>query len=483
MAVASIFQLIGWMLLFISVGMALPATVALQQGDVETAAAFGLCGVITGFVGGAVALALKDGQRISGDREGIALVCLSWLIVPIFAALPLAVLEGFPTLLDAWFEAVSGLTTTGATRIVDYDIISIPVFLWRAFLQWIGGFGVILMATHVLTTWSASSLPILRPKLPTYLRPSEHGDLLDRLKQTAFPVGLVYTLITFLGFILLVMGGLPAWKALCYAMSTISTGGFLVPPETNSLFGSMFNESVIILLMLFGSTSFLIHTHLLRGKRDFYTSDREGLQIFIMLILVLAVVLMTDALYAHNGIWTSIFLAVSLFSTTGIAIDIQSQESNLPLMFWMMPVLIGGAVASTSGGIKVMRIAILFQHGWQEMKRLAHPHTILSFRYNDRLVTERTMIGIWGFLIGILCLISLTAMAVSAYGFDFSTSIAAATASVVNAGPMLVLATDGQVTYAHFPRGLTGILGLAMIFGRVEILAFLALFNRSFWRH
>ncbi len=482
MVYAAVFHMIGWLLCILASAMLLPALAAGGSGDWETTIIFTLCALITAFVGGAFVLALRGWQRQTADREGILLVGAAWIILPIFASLPLAASDGFPTLLDAWFEAVSGMTTTGATIIEDYAVPSIPIYIWRATLQWLGGLATIISAIHILTAWSSSSLPVLRPKQPTVALDIDRNDLFARIKQTAPGIAGIYAAITFVGFLGLWLSDIPAWEALSLAGASISTGGFTTRAGSITQYELGAGLFLVIVLMFIGGTSFLLHTQLLRRRFLQYVQDLEFFHVtaFIGVIGIFFLIAQSTATYEMKPL-QAIFNATSLTTTTGFYFEDISNK-RLPNVTWLVPILIGASVASTSGGFKLMRLVLLMQHGWQEMKRLSHPHSITSFRYNKRIVSNRTMAGVWGLLIAVICLIAITALFVGLAGYDYTIAVATATAVTTNTGPVLLAATGGEVTYAEFPPLLRTLLAFSMILGRVELLLFLVLFNGSFWR-
>ena len=262
----AVFHFIGWMLAILAGFMALPTLYALSSGNTKLAIVFGLSATVTAFVGIALILALDRRRGLVAQREGILLLICGWLIIPFFAALPLAASAGFPTMMDAWFEAVSGFTTTGATLIVDFEGTARAIFLWRAILQWLGGFCVILAAAHVLSIWGPNSLPLRRPKLPAIHHGDYSGDLFGRIGQSMPAIAVTYSIFTFISFVAYWVGGVPSWEALCLALSSVATGGFTTRAGSMSSFNAPIAETAMAIIMIISSLNLYIHWQGLKGR-------------------------------------------------------------------------------------------------------------------------------------------------------------------------------------------------------------------------
>lgn len=483
MRLGNIFQFIGWLLAILAFAMFIPALSALVDENGDLATAFGVCALLTSFVGFGLIATFRGSPPIGTLNEGLILVVLAWTIVPIFAGFPFVVAEGIPTLLDGWFEAVSGLTTTGATLITDYEATPRAIFLWRAILQWLGGLFIILMATHILVVIGATLLPIKRVRLPSPDFVEKREDLTNRILNSVVAIGTIYLLITAAACILIWANGVPGWEAVCLAMSAVSTGGFVTRAGSLDVYNAPFAEGVIVIVMLLASMNFLIHWHGIRLRFREYLNVPE--LHFLCVIFLLTILVLWGALAIMQGStspWNAIFNGVSLLSTSGFYVEEGGGLSDLPPVLILIPLMIGGAALSTTGGFKVVRFVLLIKHASREMKRIGHPHGLFPIRFGDYRISEVTMDAVWALFLGFMSLIAALAFAVGWAGFDFEVALVAATASVMNAGPFLLAATGGETNFAELPTHVRTMLALGMIIGRVEVLAFFVIFNVNFWR-
>jgi len=478
----AVFHVIGWMLAILAGFMILPMLLSLASGDTKLAIVFGLSATVTAFVGIALILALDRGRGVAAQREGILLLVFGWLLIPFFAAFPLAATTGFHTMMEAWFEAVSGFTTTGATLIVDFEGTPKAIFLWRAILQWLGGFCVILAAAHVLSIWGPNSLPLRRPKLPAIHHGDYSSDLFGRIGQSVPAIAVTYSIFTFIGFVTFWAGGIPSWEALCLALSSVATGGFTTRAGSMSSFDAPLAETAMAIIMIISSINLYIHWQGLKGKISQYWYDRESFHFLIAVVGVILVVwLVQGARGSQQSLWAEAFNAVSLLTTSGYYIQGTSSYDIAPAIVLLFPMFIGGAIISTSGGLKVARLGLLIQHSLREMKRLSFPHGQFRFRYNEHDISEGMIAGVWALFLGFMAVVAITALVIGSAGFDFTTSMTGAIATVMNVDPALSYVTGGEVGFHDFPIYVNALLILAMIIGRVEVLAFLVLFNRRFW--
>lgn len=483
MRLGNIFQFIGWLLAVLAFAMFIPALSALASADRDLAVAFSVCALLTTFVGVGLIATFRDSAPVNTLNEGLVLVVLAWAIIPVFAGLPFALADGFPTLLDGWFEAVSGLTTTGATLIIDYETTQPAIFLWRAILQWLGGLFIILMAMHILVVIGATSLPIKRVRLPSPDFFGKSENLTNRILNSIVALGIIYTLLTFVAFALIWVGGVQGWEALCLALSGVSTGGFVTRAGPFDAYNAPFAEFVLVVVMILASMNFLIHWHGARMRFREYLNVAElhflGIIFALTIFFVWAALAVTQN---DTSLWSAIFNGIALISTSGFYIEEGGGISDLPLVLVLIPLMIGGAALSTTGGFKVVRFVLLIKHASHEMKRIGHPHGLFPIRFGDYRISEATMDAVWALFLGFMMLIAALAFAVGWAGFDFEIAIIAATASVMNAGPFLLAATGGEISYADLPAGVRTLLALGMIIGRVEVLAFFVIFNINFWR-
>lgn len=473
MATGSVFHGLGWLIVYLAGAMLVPLGLTGGPPRPGVLLAFVFSAVVTAFVGGGLVSSLKGRRSRTGPREAMLLAAVSFVVVPVFAALPLYTSLEQVSFLEAWFEAVSGLTTTGAS-VLDPAALSPRILLWRSMLEWLGGLGTVAGAAAVLSGLGQAPLP-LQP-IP---HPAVQGEpSLSHLYQALRLVAPIYCGLTALLLLAILLAGMPFGTGLCLTLSTISTGGFGIPgglPESPAVLAAV---SVGLAAGMFNP---LLHWYGVRGRLGTYVHDPES-RLLAALIITFAAVLAVAA--AWFGGWSSlqaIFNAISLIATSGVLVAPEG-ALELPLPLLLVPVMIGGSALSTAGGMKVVRIGVMLKQAEHELVRLAFPHGVIPSRFGDRTVTVGLAMAVWASFIGFGGMLLLVTLAVAASGYDFGVALAAAIASVSNAGPALFVAEGAPLGYAVFPDPLKMLLGAAMIGGRLEVLLLLCLLNPAYWR-
>jgi len=463
----------------IALAHVLPVLVAFSTGETDQAVAFALTGVLTGFIAGALGLASGGQKHSPVVAERLTALSAVWLIVPGFAAMAFVSVDPQVLYVDAYFDAVSALTTTGAVSLVN-DLSSAPaVVIWRATLQWIGGYATLLMSMLVLAQLGLAGLSLRRAPIP----PGDTSGPFGRYWPAMLALGLVYGSVTLAGLVGLLIGGMPLIPAIGLAFSAAATGGMM--PQGGTLIGGMsvFAGIIVAALMLLGATNYLRHGGLVRRTPATYWDDPEFrymvLGVLVGGIVLAALIALTSG--ASLPLINSIMWMLSLLSTSVFPVD-EAGFSSIPLLVALAVVFVGGSTMSTAGGLKLMRISILMKQGGREIARLAHPHGIVHSDFGGRTFTMPLMRGVWTMFVLMLMLALATSLALTALGVPFEQAITAAIAALANAGPLLGFATgaDGlpigigtTEVYAAMPATAKTVLSLAMVAGRVELLAFI----------
>ncbi|MFW6027375.1 MAG: TrkH family potassium uptake protein [bacterium] len=473
MATGSVFHGLGWLILAVAAAMMLPLAFTAGPAEPGVMRAFLVAAVITGFVGGGLVVSLSGRRRHTGPREAMLLAALSFALVPVFAALPLYTAIPQAGVVDTWFEAVSGLTTTGAAV---FDAAELPpqVLLWRSLLEWLGGLGIIAVAAAILSGLGQAPLP-LQP-VP---EPAVQGEpSLPHLYQALRLVAPFYVGLTVLLLLAVWLTGMPFSQGLRLTLSTISTGGFGTPL---GLDGSPALLLAVMAGLAAGSYNILLHWYGVRGRFGVYASDPET-RVLLSLTIAGGAVLAVAATWFEA--WTpfqAIFNTVSLVSTSGVLL-VPEGAARIPLPLVLVPVMIGGSALSTAGGMKAVRVGVMFRQAENELERLAFPHGVIRDRFGERRVTVGLAMAIWASFIGYGGMICLVTLAVAASGYTFGPALTTAVAALSNAGPLLFVAEGAPESYAAFPEALRILLGIAMVAGRLEVLLLLCLLNPSYWR-
>ena len=487
MRYSTCFISLGWLLIACAVAVIIPVLAGLIFGEGQAVRAFLAGGVISAFAGGASLFALRGAVMRARRHELLLTIVMAWAVVPFFAAMPFLLSGATETFSNAYFEAVSGLTTTGATIFSSIDALPRSIVLWRALLQWIGGFSGLAIVIAVYPVLNIGGMQLFNNQLP-------HGEgesLLDRVRGVLLATWQVYLLLTFICMILLWVTGIPFFDAICLAFSTLSTGGFMPRDGTLSVYSSRLTEIVLIPFMALAALNFTLHRAFLDGRSKVYGADPETRR-FLMFVMVATVLLAVgikiglgaggDDYSLIEALRNGFFTAVSMVSTTGF---ITGDASAFPLtvVLLIMPlILIGGATGSTAGGLKMMRTWILTLHGDREFWLLAHPHGVVNKSFGGNPVSSEVIASVWAlFVLFIISLCAIT-LALTAAGLDLQSATSAAAASLSNTGPALALMSPDLPGYWAISEFGRWVICFSMILGRLEVLPLLVLLTTAFWR-
>lgn len=473
MRLSAIFFSFGLLCLALAVAMLLPMLVALGEGHPGIATGFLSSAVFTAFVGGGFALTLSSPRRTSGVREAVGLMILAWTVLPVFAMLP-AWAAGWPRdLVQAYFEAVSALTTTGATQYQADSGLPVSLLLWRSLLHWLGGFGGLVAAVAVLTGVAPMALPVQTIIVPHLGREA----LMARLVPVAKALAPVYGLITLVVLALLLAGGTPAFDALLLTLSAVATGGVSAQGSVLSNYGSIWLELVVIFAVVLGAMSFATHRAAWPYKPRMYLKDIEARW---MLGLIIGVILIAWAYSGPPNMWPAVVTTIGLVTTSGYSHLGHGLE--IPPALVCVMVLIGGSIISTAGGIKLMRIILLAKQSRRELHRLARPHGISRDTVYGRQIKPDLLEPVWIYFIALAIAVTFLSISLSLYLPSFEWAAGAAIAAISNTGPALYVAFPDAPNYRDFPDAALIMLSAGMILGRIEILALPVLLTGSFWR-
>jgi len=480
---AAIQRVLGLLLMVFSITMLPPAVVSLIYADgafIAFAAAFALILLL----GLAVWFPVRRATQELRLRDGFLVVVLFWTVLGTAAALPFLISSQTQVnMTDAVFEAWSGLTTTGATVLVGLDQLPRSILYYRQQLQWFGGMGIIVLAVAIMPMLGVGGMQLYRAETPG---PVKDNRLTPRIAQTAKALWYIYMGLTTLCMAAYWLAGMSFFDALGHSFSTVAIGGFSTHDASIGHFESTLIETVAVVFMLAAGLNFALHFLAWRGfTLRPYFEDTEARVYFGVLLVVSAV---TIAYLLLAGVYDSfataihhgIFQVVSIGTTTGF--------TTAEYFFWpgFLPVLlllvsfVGGCGGSTGGGIKVIRVLLLFKQGGREIKRLIHPSAQLPVKVGGRVLPDRVVESVWGFFALYVASFCVMSLMLAATGLDLVTSFSAVAACMNNLGPGL-----GQVGahYADISDPAKWVLCFAMLLGRLEIFTLLVLFNPHFWRN
>jgi trk system potassium uptake protein TrkH len=474
-------RILGLLLTVFSSAMAVPLLVALAAGD-DTVPGFAYAFGITLGSGVLLLLGFNHARQELRIRDGFLVTALFWTVLSLFGALPFALNAALNMgTMDAIFEAVSGLTTTGATVLVGLDTLPRSILLYRQLLQWLGGIGIIVVAVAILPMLGVGGMQLYRAEIPG---PTKDNKLTPRIAETAKALFFVYLALTAACGVAYRVAGMSDFDALCHALSTVAIGGFSTHDASMGYFES--NKILLIcsLFMLVSALSFGLHfTAWARRSLRPYRKDSEA-RFFagVMLIgiaITVSYLLLTDTLAPTESVVHGIFQAVSITTTTGFATqDFAAWPSFLPIMLMLLSFM-GGCVGSTAGGMKAVRVMLVSKQGRRERKQRGQPQAGMPRKIGNRRVDASIISAVWSFFAIYAFLFVTLMLAVMATGVDFVTAYSAMIASLNNLGPGL-----GEVAanYSGINPIAKGLLCFAMLLGRLEIFTLLVLFTPAFWR-
>jgi trk system potassium uptake protein TrkH len=461
-----------------------PILTGLMFDEAAAVRGFVFTGVITLATGGVLSLATRRFREELKTRNGSLLVTLGWLLVAAAAAMPLLAVLPSLSFTGAYFEAMSGLTTTGSTVLSGLDQLPHAVNLWRCLLHWLGGLGVIVLAVAVLPLLGVGGMQVHRADTPGAVKDSR---LTPRITQTARLLGIVYCVLTAVCIGALALAGMPGFDALCHGLSVISLGGFSTHDANIAWFRSGRIETVMIACMLLAAVNFSTHfSALRRGDLSVYRKDAEARW---MVTWIGVGIVMLAAIVYGNGVFPTVGESVRRVSFSLVAASTTSgfttiDYSGWPLFapMWMLFMsCVASCTGSTGGGIKVFRALVLIKQSFREMFVLVHPQAVLPLKISGAVIPNRVVYSVLAFIFVYFMTIVVLTFALLASNLDFITAFSAIVASINNTGPGLGLVGPTH-TYAALNDFQTWVCTTAMFLGRVELFTALVLFTPAFWR-
>lgn len=473
--------LLGGLLIFLAVMLLLPVPVALWYGDGQTWIFFAAAGA-TGGIGYWLLQRFRNPQQLT-LREGFAVVTFAWLAFALFGSLPFLLSSSLPSPIDAFFEAMSGFTTCGASVYTDVEAVPRSLLFWRALTQWIGGMGVIVLGVAVLPLLGVGGMHLFEAE-SAGLSPSADR-LTPRIQDTARLLWGVYALITAGSTALLVAGEMDFFDALCHTFSAISSGGFSTRNRSVGAFGP-YSQLVLMMAMLLGTINFSLHYFALRGRLGRYWSSVEVRWYLWCWLILLVTTFLANALYWRYEDWASnlldsAFTVTSVLTTTGFATADYETWPPLALVALFLGTFIGGCAGSTAGGLKQIRLVILLRQAGQQLRRQVHPQQVVVLKVDGRPIPHEVIRDVLGFTVLFLGVFLVATLVLAATDLDLITASTAAGACLTTLGPGLgtVGPTDN---YAHLSPVAKLVLCAVMLLGRLEVTTVLVLFMRDFWR-
>jgi len=489
MHVKTILNILGAMLALTGFTMIVPSLIAWSYNEPDLVGHLQSMGVCMG-IGIPVWLFTRKSRSLN-NKDGFAIVTLAWLLIALAGAMPFYLSGAIPNFTDAWFESMSGVTTTGASIIGNpstlphlpngIESLTHGVLYWRSFIQWIGGMGIIVFTIAILPLLGAGGVQLFKAEVP--------GPVADkirpRVKETAKILWMVYVGLTAAEAILLSISGMPWFDAICHAFTTMPTGGFSTQNDSIAAYANPAIHYIIILFMFIAGVNFTLHFRSLTGNLKLCFKDLEFLAYigitFAATLFIFLNISSTQGDWTHDNFLSSLFQSVSILTTTGYgSADYEiwpffSQFLILILMF------IGGMGGSTGGGMKVARIILLVKYAATETRRMLHSRAIIPIRIGDRYISEDVVRNTLGFFLFYMSIFGITALILTTLNLDIESAIGAAASAIGNIGPGLgAFGPTDNYALLH-PIG-KWMLTFCMLLGRLEIFTIMVLFSRTFWK-
>jgi trk system potassium uptake protein TrkH len=475
-------RMLGILLSLFSFTLLPPVAVSLFYNDGSTEAFFSAFVIL--FIAGLVFwFPARKHRKELKIRDGFLVVVMFWVALGISGAIPLFLTQ-VPAMsfTDAVFESISGLTTTGATVLTGLDNLPEAVLFYRQFLQWLGGMGIVVLAVAILPLLGVGGMQLYRAETPG---PMKDSKLTPRITETAKALWYIYLTLTILCVVAFRWAGMTWFDAVGHSFSTVAIGGFSTHDASMGFFDSATIEMIAVLFMLLAGMNFSLHFLAWRHRSiRHYLADSE-LRAYLFILIIISIITSTYLYFMHtfDDPWTAIhqgiFQTVSIGTTAGFTTtDYSLWPGFLPILL-LMTSYIGGCAGSTGGGMKVIRVMLLFKQGYREVLRLIHPNAIFAIKVSNKALSSKVVGAVWGFFALYVFCFSIMYLLLMATGLDIVTSFSAVTACLNNLGPGL---GDVGTYYGEINSVSKWVLCMAMLLGRLEIFTLLVVLTPAFWQ-
>lgn len=458
--------------------LSIPVSLIYREGE---ALHFLVAGAITAFAGSVGFFATRKAHLEVTKRDGYVIVTSGWLFFSFFGTLPFLLTGAIPDFTNAFFETISGFTTTGASILDNIEELSHGILFWRSLTQWLGGMGIIVLTLVVLPVLGIGGMQLFAAEVPGPVPDKLH----PRVKETAKRLWSIYLVFTVAEVILLWIGPMNLFDAICHSFTTMATGGYSTKQASIAYWDSPYVHYVIIVFMFLAGTNFTLSYfgfHL-RFNKIFRNEEFKYYLGFVVVftIIIAAGLLLTGHSGVESSVRNALFQVVSILTTTGFATDDYLLWAPVLTMLILLLMFVGGSAGSTGGGPKVMRIMILIKNSTQELKRLIHPNAVIPVRMNKTAVEPQVVTNVLAFLAfyAVIAIISMVVM--SALGNDFDTSLGAVAATLGNIGPGIGNVGPAD-NFNHIAVAGKWFLSFLMLVGRLELFTVLVLFSPAFWK-
>ena len=475
----TVFFIIGILLVILGIFMLVPYGVQLIYN--ENSNSFLSSSIITVFIGILTILASLKKEKQLNLQQAFLFSTLAWVSIAIFGGIPFVLSNLKLSLSEAFFESMSGITTTGSTVILDLDSSPKSILIWRAIMQWLGGIGIIVMATTVLPLLKVGGMQLFK------LDASGTEKILPKTVEISVLIITIYTTLTFACAFVYWIQGMSIFDSIAHSFTTLATGGFSTHNESIGYFKNPGIEFTATIFIILGSIPFMAYLKFIKGNRRVFFQDVQ-IKGFVYL-LIISILIMFLYLFVNNNEYSfldnlriSSFNVISILSGTGYVTDDFGLWGEFPLIFFLFLMFVGGCAGSTTCGIKVFRLQVLFLFLKNQIKKIIYPNSIFVLNYNNQKVEDSFVNSVIVFIFSYLFIFLIIAILLSITGLDFLSAISGAATSISNVGPGLGEMIGPNGNFSQVSDVSKWILSFGMLLGRLEIFAVLVLFLPSFWR-
>ncbi len=475
----TVFYTLGTLQIILGVFMLIPVIIQIIYNELDSG--FVSASIITIIFGVLFYLSNLDHDKNIDLPQAFILTALSWLSIAIFGSLPFIFSELNLSFTDAFFESMSGITTTGSTIITDLNNAPKGILLWRAILQWLGGIGIILMAITLMPIMNIGGMQLFK------ISSNDNAEkILPKSKEVSQRLIIIYSLLTFVCAVFYKLFGMDYFDSFTHSMTTIATGGFSNYNESIGHFNNALIEINAIIFIILGSIPFIAYIKYLNGDKKVFIKDAQ-INFFLKTIFVSVIIIFIYLLFKNIKSETFllrqvIFNVVSILTGTGYVTTNYSEWGGFPLMFFLVLMFIGGCAGSTACGLKIFRIHILYKFFVMQLKKYIYPRGVFVLKYGDNILNEKFISSIISFVFLYIIIFFIITALLSISGLDFVTAVSGAATSISNVGPGLGSMIGPNGNFSLLPDFSKWVLSFGMILGRLELFAIIVLLIPSFWR-
>ncbi|MDA9676815.1 TrkH family potassium uptake protein [bacterium] len=477
----TVFFAIGVLLLILGAFMLIPFFVQILYDEENST--FLSSASVTAFIGMLLILTNQEENKKLNFQQAFLLTTLSWLSIAIFGCIPFMFSSLNLPFVDAFFESMSGITTTGSTIITNLDNSPKSILIWRGLLQWLGGIGIIVMAITILPLLNIGGMQLFR------MEGSDTTEkILPKTREVTLALSTIYLILTFLCAAAYKIAGMNFFDSIAHSMTTIATGGFSTYSDSIGHFKNSKIEVVSIIFIILGSIPFIAYLKFIKGDKKIIFKDAQIKGLIYILLISVFVMLIYLILYNKefgfiDNLRISAFNVVSILSGTGYVTSDFGMWGKFPLIFFLFLMFIGGCAGSTTCGIKIFRFQILGHFMLNQIKKLVYPRGVFSIKYNNENINNTFIYSIMTFIFLYFFIFFILAAILSLNGLDFVTALSGSATAISNVGPGLgdIIGPNGN--YSELSSFSKLILSLGMLLGRLELFAVLVLFFPSFWKN